>query len=69
MEESRKIELSKISIKNGKDGLEYLQYGWVVCHCCSKTFLSMKNATSHYMDEHMLSVNSVESNKKVHEIE
>merc|ERR1711874_476116 len=33
--------------------LEQLQFGWVVCLRCQKTFLSMTNAKCHYKDEHV----------------
>ena len=33
--------------------LEQIQYGWVVCLKCHKTFFSMENAKYHFKNEHV----------------
>ena len=64
----RKIHGLSSRILNGTDKLERLQHGWVVCHCCNKTFLSMRNAISHCKDR-QLSIEGVETNNNSHKIE
>ena len=41
--------------------LEKLQYGWIACLRCFKTFLSIQNAKCHFKDEHV--GNNIEGTK------